>query len=119
MSDEMRSAGLDMDPELFRKEGHRIVDWIADYLAGGARAYPVLSPAAPGDVSGRLTADPQGTDHDAMKLLERVNAGGHVFLSHTRLDCGTVLHLAVGNLRTERSDLEACREAIEEGLPCL
>ncbi len=67
----------------------------------------------------RDPADTQGADQDAMKLLEHVNAGGHVFLSHTRLDCGTVLHLAVGNLRTERRDLEACREAIEEGLRCL
>lgn len=34
------------------------------------------------------------------RLLERVNAGGEVFLSHTRLQDRFVLRLAIGNLRT-------------------
>ena len=29
----------DMDPEAFRREAHRVADWIADYLAGSGR-YP-------------------------------------------------------------------------------
>ena len=36
----------DMDPERFRAEAHRVVDWIADYLAGSDR-YPVLSRVRP------------------------------------------------------------------------
>ena len=39
----------DMDPEVFRREGHRIVDWLADYFAAPER-FPVLSRAEPGDL---------------------------------------------------------------------
>lgn len=38
-----------MDPEAFRREAHRVADWIADYLAGADR-YPVLSKVRPGDI---------------------------------------------------------------------
>jgi aromatic-L-amino-acid decarboxylase len=41
--------GGDMDPEAFRREAHRVADWIADYLAAPDR-YPVLSKVRPGDV---------------------------------------------------------------------
>ena len=47
----------DMDPEDFRAHGHRVVDWIADYLAGVGEL-PVLSRVAPGEVRGRLPASP-------------------------------------------------------------
>lgn len=47
----------DMDPEAFRRHGHAVVEWIADYLEGvGDR--PVLSPAVPGQVRGELPATP-------------------------------------------------------------
>jgi aromatic-L-amino-acid decarboxylase len=44
----MKTAG-DMDPEAFRKEAHRIADWIADYFAAPER-YPVLSRVRPGEI---------------------------------------------------------------------
>ena len=40
-------------------------------------------------------------------LLERVNATGEMFISHTKLDGRYVLRLAIGNLRTTRGDVEA------------
>ena len=51
------SAVGDMDVNEFRREGHRLVDWIAEYLAGGER-YPVLSKVRPGEVRGSLPAVP-------------------------------------------------------------
>ena len=45
----------DMDPEEFRREAHRIVDWIADYFANPER-YPVLSRVRPGEIRDALPA---------------------------------------------------------------
>jgi aromatic-L-amino-acid decarboxylase len=46
-----------------------------------------------------------GSDELNEALLERVNAAGEVFLSHTRLDGRYVLRLAVGNARTTEDDV--------------
>ena len=45
-----------MDPAQFRRHGHALVEWIADYLAGSER-YPVLPRVAPGDVRRALPAE--------------------------------------------------------------
>src|SRR6188472_2280623 len=57
----------DMDPEAFRREAHRVSDWIADYLADSHR-YPVLSQIAPGDIVRALpeSAPPAGESFDAI-----------------------------------------------------
>ena len=47
-----RSGHLEADE--FRRQAHRMVDWIADYLDGENRSHPVLSRVQPGDVAGRL-----------------------------------------------------------------
>src|SRR5687768_7672673 len=44
-----------MDPSEFKRHGHALVDWIADYLEHSSR-YPVLSRVAPGDVRRALPA---------------------------------------------------------------
>lgn len=38
-----------MDPAEFRRHGHALVEWVADYLTGSER-YPVLPRVSPGDV---------------------------------------------------------------------
>jgi aromatic-L-amino-acid/L-tryptophan decarboxylase len=56
---------------------------------------------------------PRGVDNDEAlerlnaQLLDAVNATGEMFISHTKIDGAYVLRLAIGNLRTTRSDVEA------------
>jgi aromatic-L-amino-acid decarboxylase len=45
-----------MDPEEFRRNGHRLTDWIADYLANSSK-YPVLAQIAPGTITSALPAE--------------------------------------------------------------
>ena len=49
------AATGDMNPEDFRRYGHEVMDWIADYLAH-VGDYPVLARTAPGDIRRALPA---------------------------------------------------------------
>ncbi|MBL8173621.1 MAG: amino acid decarboxylase [Bryobacterales bacterium] len=49
------SPFTDMPAEEFRKAGHEIVDWIADYLAD-PRRHPIMTGIAPGDLIDKLPA---------------------------------------------------------------
>src|SRR5690242_3964754 len=44
-----------MDPATFRREAHRVVDWLADYFESPER-YPVLARVKPGDIRNELPA---------------------------------------------------------------
>jgi aromatic-L-amino-acid decarboxylase len=46
-----------MTPEEFRRLGHQVVDWVADYREGAA-SLPVMSRSAPGEIRARLPAVP-------------------------------------------------------------
>jgi aromatic-L-amino-acid decarboxylase len=78
-------SGLgDMDPESFRREAHRVADWIADYLAGSGR-YPVLAQVRPGAVTAALPthAPAQGESFDAIfSDFERVLIPGITHWNH-------------------------------------
>jgi aromatic-L-amino-acid decarboxylase len=56
-----------MDPEAFRREAHRVADWIADYLSNPEQ-YPVLSRVSPGDIARALPveAPEHGESFDAI-----------------------------------------------------
>lgn len=53
-----------------------------------------------------------GTDEENEALLERVNATGEIFISHTRLNGRYVLRLAIGNERTTEEDVRRAWEVI-------
>jgi aromatic-L-amino-acid decarboxylase len=55
-----------------------------------------------------------GSDKENAALLERVNATGEAYLSHTVLDGRYVLRLAVGNQRTTEDDVRRAWELLQE-----
>ena len=74
----------DMDPEAFRKEAHRIADWIADYFAAPER-FPVLSRVRPGDIRAALpvSAPEQAESFDAIFAdFERIILPGITHWNH-------------------------------------
>ncbi len=62
----------DMPSEVFRSSGHKLVDWIADYL-GGIENFPVLPRVEPGEVRNSLpdSAPQEGESMEA--ILEDFN----------------------------------------------
>ena len=73
-----------MDPDAFRREAHRLADWIADYLDDPAR-YPVLSQVRPGDIRDALpdAAPEQGESFDRILAdFERVILPGITHWNH-------------------------------------
>ena len=55
MTEDRRRLG-DMDPQEFRREAHRLVDWVADYFSS-VELYPVLARVQPGDIQSALPAE--------------------------------------------------------------
>jgi aromatic-L-amino-acid decarboxylase len=63
-----------MTPDEFRRHGHAVVDWIADYQSR-IESFPVLSQAKPGEIRASLPVNPpaQGEPFDALlKDVERL-----------------------------------------------
>src|SRR5512146_582988 len=74
----------DMGAETFRRYGHELVEWIADYLNHSER-YPVLSRVQPGEVREALPlrAPEHGEDFDAILAdFERVILPGITHWNH-------------------------------------
>jgi aromatic-L-amino-acid/L-tryptophan decarboxylase len=74
----------DMSAEEFRRYGHRLIDWVADYLSHPER-YPVLSQNRPGDVKAALPLAPPeaGESFDAIiEDLDRVIVPGMTHWNH-------------------------------------
>ncbi len=78
---------------------------LAELFEGWVRAEPGWELAAPRPFS-LVCFRREGSDEDNEALLERVNASGEVFLSHTKLDGRHTLRLAVGSARTTEADVQ-------------
>jgi aromatic-L-amino-acid decarboxylase len=55
----------------------------------------------------------QGPDEENEALLERINASGELFISHTRLNGRYVLRLAIGSERTTEQDVQRAWDALQ------
>jgi aromatic-L-amino-acid/L-tryptophan decarboxylase len=74
----------DLDPDTFREWGHKIVDWISEYLAHPER-YPVLSQVTPGSVRNQLPACPPEQPESMTAImtdLEKVIVPGLTHWNH-------------------------------------
>lgn len=58
-----------MDSEEFRAHAHRMVDWMADYMAG-VEAYPVRAWTRPGEIAARLPEDPPAAPEPMERIFE-------------------------------------------------
>lgn len=75
-----------MTPEEFRRLGHQVVDWVADYRERVA-TLPVMSRVAPGDVKARLPAVPPREPEGFAAILhdlDRVILPGLTHWQHPR-----------------------------------
>jgi aromatic-L-amino-acid decarboxylase len=55
-----------------------------------------------------------GSDEENEAILERANASGEIFISHTRLNGRYVLRLAVGNERTTEEDVRRAWQVLRD-----
>ena len=62
----------EMDPAAFRETGHRLVEWIADYLEHSDR-HPVLSRSRPGDIRRALPSAAPDSGEGFAQILEDVD----------------------------------------------
>jgi aromatic-L-amino-acid decarboxylase len=103
----MRYYGRECLAEIIRNH----VAW-AQELAAMIDADPDFERSAPVPFSA-VCFRFKGSDEENMSLLDRVNATGEVFLSHTELCGRKVLHLAIGNMATTRAQVMRAWELVK------
>jgi aromatic-L-amino-acid decarboxylase len=86
---------------------------LAETFEGWVRDEPGWEPCAPRPFS-VVCFRRDAPDEANEELLARVNAGGEVFLSHTKLHGRFVLRLAVGNLRTTEDDVRRAWDVLRD-----
>jgi aromatic-L-amino-acid decarboxylase len=85
---------------------------LAEVFEGWVREAPGWQVCAPRPFS-VVCFRREGSDEENEAILERVNASGELFISHTRLGGSYVLRLAVGNERTTENDVEHAWKALQ------
>jgi aromatic-L-amino-acid/L-tryptophan decarboxylase len=86
---------------------------LARLFAGWVEATPGWEVVAPVPFS-LVCFRREGSDEENAALLERVNASGEAYLSHTVLDGRYVLRLAVGHHRTTEDDVRRAWELLQK-----
>jgi aromatic-L-amino-acid decarboxylase len=94
---------------------------LAELLAGWIDEHPDFERLAPTPLSvvcfrarpSHLSGEDEGLNAFNETLLQRLNAGGEVFLSHTKLRDRYTLRLAIGNVRTEERHVARAWELIK------
>jgi aromatic-L-amino-acid decarboxylase len=84
---------------------------LADLFAGWAEESPEWELVAQRRFS-LVVFRRDGSDEENERILERVNASGEIFITHTKLDGRYVLRLAVGNARTTEDDVRRAWEVL-------
>ncbi|HSS74443.1 MAG TPA: hypothetical protein VLK53_12850, partial [Gaiellaceae bacterium] len=56
----------------------------------------------------------EGSDAENEAILERVNASGEIFISHTKLNGRYVLRLAIGNEHTTEDDVRRAWDVLRD-----
>lgn len=103
----MRYYGRERLAEIIRHQ----IRWAGE-LAALIDAHPQFERAAPTPFS-VVCFRYRGTDDDNRRILERVNASGEIFISHTVLDGRLTLHLAIGNMATTREHVLRAWELVQ------
>src|SRR6266567_9544489 len=68
-SNALEKASFHMSPEEFRKQGHAVVDWIADYYSR-IESFPVLSQVQPGEIRAALPQAAPANGESIEKILQ-------------------------------------------------
>lgn len=95
---------------------------LARLFAGWVDADPAFERLAPVPMSvvcfrarpAAIADDPAALDHFNQQLLERLNASGRIFLSHTKLRGVLALRLAIGHVRTTEPIVSDAWQLIKE-----
>jgi aromatic-L-amino-acid decarboxylase len=84
---------------------------LAQLFAGWIDADPDWEIVAPQRFS-LVTFRRRGSDEENEEILERANASGEIFLSHTKLNGRYVMRLAIGSARTTENDVRRAWEVL-------
>ena len=86
---------------------------LAREFAGWVRADPRFELAAPVPLS-LVCFRHRGGDAANQQILDRLNASGRIYLTHTRLDGKLTLRMSIGQTNTERRHVEQAWQLIQE-----
>ena len=86
---------------------------LAEFFEGWVREEPAWELCAPRPFS-VVCFRKEGSDEENEAILERVNASGEIFISHTKLNGRYVLRLAVGNERTTEEDVRRAWDVLRD-----